>query len=77
VSCIALRVIVIVIDSAPVRWAGRCCGGCSRVIDVLSDPSAFNVFRRNARRTAIERYDLKRVCLPGQLRMLEEISLGF
>lgn len=42
-----------------------------RVIDALQEPGAFATIRNNARRTIIEQYDLKTVCLPAQLQMLE------
>lgn len=42
-----------------------------RVMDVLEDTKAFDAIRRHARQTVIENYDLKTICLPAQLRMLE------
>ena len=42
-----------------------------RVIEGLAEPDAFTAPRENARRTIVERYDLKRVCLPAQLKMLQ------
>lgn len=42
-----------------------------RVVMALEDRSAFDELRRNARQTIIDRYDLKTICLPGQLRLLE------
>ena len=47
-----------------------------RVIEGLAEPAAFAALRENARRTIVERYDLKRICLPGQLRLLEEARQG-
>ena len=44
----------------------------AKVIAALSEPRAFDALRTTARRTIVERYDLRRVCLPGQLRLLEE-----
>ena len=44
-----------------------------RVIEGLAEPDAFTAPRENARRTIVERYDLKRVCLPAQVRLLEEV----
>ena len=41
-----------------------------KVIAALAEPEAFSTIRRNARQTIVENYDLKRVCLPGQLRLL-------
>jgi glycosyltransferase involved in cell wall biosynthesis len=47
-----------------------------RALAALSDPRAFRALRRKARRTVIERYDLKRVCLPEQLRRLKRLAGG-
>jgi glycosyltransferase involved in cell wall biosynthesis len=44
-----------------------------KVISALAEPKAFATLRKNARQTIVEKYDLKRVCLPGQLKMLEEV----
>jgi glycosyltransferase involved in cell wall biosynthesis len=41
-----------------------------RVIATLEEPEAFEKIRRQARITIIDKYDLKRVCLPAQLRLL-------
>jgi glycosyltransferase involved in cell wall biosynthesis len=45
-----------------------------RVIGVLEDRAAYASLRANARRTVIENYDLKSICLPAQLRLLEEAA---
>jgi glycosyltransferase involved in cell wall biosynthesis len=45
-----------------------------RVIDVLSDPGAFVSIRERARRDMIERYDLRAICLPAQLKLLSMAS---
>jgi glycosyltransferase involved in cell wall biosynthesis len=42
-----------------------------RVLMALDDPSAFNALRHNARRTIVENYDLKTICLPAQLQLVE------
>ena len=42
------------------------------VIAALEQPEAFTEIRHNARQTIIERYDLKRICLPAQLGLLED-----
>jgi glycosyltransferase involved in cell wall biosynthesis len=42
-----------------------------RVIDVLADRQAFAAIRANARRTIVENYDLRSICLPAQLRLLK------
>lgn len=41
------------------------------VADVLADPQAQPPLRRQARQTVIERYDLKRVCLPQLMHLIE------
>jgi glycosyltransferase involved in cell wall biosynthesis len=41
-----------------------------RVIDALEDQHPFASIRDNARRTIIDRYDLKSICLPAHLRLL-------
>jgi len=42
-----------------------------RVIDALADRRAYDVLRKNARRTIVEHYDLQTICLPAQLNLLE------
>jgi glycosyltransferase involved in cell wall biosynthesis len=41
-----------------------------RVIDALEDRTAFNSLRQNARQTIVDRYDLRSICLPAHLRLL-------
>jgi glycosyltransferase involved in cell wall biosynthesis len=41
-----------------------------RVIQGLAEPLSHRLLRENARRTAIEQYDLHTLCLPAQLRLL-------
>jgi glycosyltransferase involved in cell wall biosynthesis len=43
-----------------------------KVIAALEAPRDFTALRKNARQSVIEAYDLKSICLPGQLRLLEE-----
>jgi glycosyltransferase involved in cell wall biosynthesis len=43
------------------------------VIEALGDPRAFASVRENARQTVIDRYDLKTVCLPAQVRLLNTL----
>ena len=45
-----------------------------KVIAALEAPEDFAALRRNARQTVIEKYDLKRICLPGQLRLIGEAA---
>ena len=47
-----------------------------RVVEVLADRPRFAPLREAARRTIVERYDLRRVCLPAQLRLLEDAMRG-
>jgi glycosyltransferase involved in cell wall biosynthesis len=41
-----------------------------RIIDALEDRQSFASVRQNARETIVDRYDLKSVCLPAHLRLL-------
>jgi tetratricopeptide (TPR) repeat protein len=41
-----------------------------RVIDALEDARSFASLRQNARQTIIDRFDLKSICLPAHLRLL-------
>ncbi|HEY4211572.1 MAG TPA: glycosyltransferase family 4 protein [Steroidobacteraceae bacterium] len=43
------------------------------VIQALEDRRAFDSLRRNARQTVVDRYDLKTVCLPAHLRILNAL----
>jgi glycosyltransferase involved in cell wall biosynthesis len=45
-----------------------------RVVTALEDRTLFTALRENARRTIIEKYDLKTICLPQQLAMIEEVT---
>lgn len=45
-----------------------------KVVAALAEPGAFEALRRSARQTIVEHYDLKRVCLPGQLGLLREVG---
>jgi len=47
-----------------------------RVIDALADRQAFATIRANARRTIVENYDLRTICLPAQLRLLKMAARG-
>jgi glycosyltransferase involved in cell wall biosynthesis len=42
-----------------------------RVIEALQDRPAFAAMRRNARQTILDKYDLKSICLPQQLQLLD------
>jgi len=47
-----------------------------RVVDVLADRQAFASIRVNARKTIVENYDLRTICLPAQLRLLNMAARG-
>lgn len=44
-----------------------------RVIDALEDPRAFASLRQNARQTVLDKYDLRAICLPSHLRLLNTL----
>jgi glycosyltransferase involved in cell wall biosynthesis len=44
------------------------------VIDALSNPARYRVLRETARRTIVEGYDLKRICLPRQTRLVDRLA---
>jgi glycosyltransferase involved in cell wall biosynthesis len=44
-----------------------------RVVEALEDVRSFASIRQNARQTVIDRYDLKSVCLPAHLRILNTL----
>ena len=46
------------------------------VCRALADPSAMAPLRAAARQTAVEKYDLRRVCLPKQIALLEALASG-
>ena len=49
--------------------------GWSRVLtECLADPARFGRLRVQARRTAVERYDLSRVCLPKMIALVEGLG---
>ncbi|MDR0441699.1 MAG: glycosyltransferase family 4 protein [Candidatus Accumulibacter sp.] len=43
-----------------------------KVIAALKAPQDFTALRQNARQSVIDAYDLQRICLPGQMRLIEE-----
>jgi len=45
-----------------------------RVIDCLAHPDRYAPLRSAARQTALERYDLATICLPQQVRLIEELA---
>lgn len=46
----------------------------SRLIDVLGHPDGFQSLREEARRTIVEHYDLRRICLPQQLALIRGVE---
>src|SRR4051812_2120559 len=48
----------------------------ARVDELLRDPERTREIRARARRTAVEHYDLKRICLPAQVRLVEDLAAG-
>jgi glycosyltransferase involved in cell wall biosynthesis len=44
------------------------------VIDALSNPARYQVLREAARRTIVEGYDLKQVCLPRQTGLVDRLA---
>lgn len=48
----------------------------ARIDELLRDPEGARAIRERARRTAVERYDLKRVCLPAQVQLVEDLAAG-
>tara|TARA_Y100000817_G_C16683968_1_gene467207 strand:- start:445 stop:693 length:249 start_codon:yes stop_codon:yes gene_type:complete len=43
------------------------------VIDVLNDPNKYKALKKEARKTIIKEYDLKKVCLPKQIKLVESL----
>ena len=46
----------------------------ARIDEALAKPAEMQPLRDAARRTAVERFDLRRVCLPRQLRLVQMLS---
>jgi glycosyltransferase involved in cell wall biosynthesis len=44
-----------------------------RVDEVLEHPDRMRAIRERARSTVVQRYDLKKICLPGQVRLVESL----
>ncbi|HWW04221.1 glycosyltransferase family 4 protein [Collimonas sp.] len=45
------------------------------VVEALEDVRKHEELRRNARRTIVHRYDLRTICLPAQLSLVEKLAL--
>ena len=46
-----------------------------KVNDVLSNPESYNKIRKNARKTIINHYDLRRFSLPKQFKLIERLLI--
>ena len=46
-----------------------------RAVDALEDRRSHDSMRRNARQTIVDEYDLRTVCLPAHLRLLQTVAL--
>jgi len=46
-----------------------------KIIYALDQPLRYTEIRKNARATIVEHYDLKTVCLPAQLRLIERLAV--
>jgi len=72
--------------TAPVEEVIRDCGNgllvnffspaeiADRVVEALEEPHAHDSIRRNARRTVVDEYDLRTVCLPAHLHLLAALA---
>ena len=49
-------------------------GWSSAMIDALAHPERYRTMRKAARRTVVERYDLKTICLPQQVALVEGMA---
>lgn len=49
-------------------------GWSDAIIDALADPSRYKSLRTAARKTIVERYDLKTICLPQQVALVEGMA---
>jgi glycosyltransferase involved in cell wall biosynthesis len=46
-----------------------------RVVEALEDARAHEQIRRNARRTIVDKFDVRTICLPAQLGLIEKLIL--
>ena len=49
-------------------------GWSAAIIDALANPQRYRAMRAAARRTIVDRYDLKSICLPQQIGLVEEMG---
>jgi glycosyltransferase involved in cell wall biosynthesis len=82
VEALSVGCVVIASDTAPVRELINGTNGllvpffnatqlAERVIEVLADPHRSHAMRAEARRTVLDRYDVKRVCLPAMISFIQ------
>ena len=45
-----------------------------RMLEALGEPGQFPEIRARARQTIVETFDLKRICLPRQLALIERLG---
>ena len=45
-----------------------------QVVQALESPGAFTAMRQQARQTIVDNYDLKRICLPQHLAVIDELA---
>jgi hypothetical protein len=45
-------------------------------VEALAHPDRYEPIRKAARRTLLERYDLKTICLPQQIKLFDAVLAG-
>ena len=45
----------------------------SKIIDILDNPDSYKEIRKAARETIVKKYDLKSVCMPKHIEMIEDL----
>ena len=45
-----------------------------KINDVLDNSDDYNKIRKNARKTIVDNYDLKRICLPKHLDLIKSLK---
>lgn len=46
------------------------------VVDMLAQPRAYQSMRMQARQTVVDEFDLKRICLPRHLQLIDKLAAG-
>lgn len=49
---------------------------CTAIDRVLDNPDRMQALREEARKTVVQRYDLKTICLPQQIALAEDVAAG-